>query len=113
MGLLSYLGSVYSVSTLDSRFITPSSVPYKTLADSRNDPLSTNSYAEAVKAKAEPSKWRTREFYTYYFCLAFLIIPSMWWVGYSVSRRMTYPRPPSDHLARCSRRRRSADNLSP
>ncbi|KAL1903163.1 glycerol transporter [Sporothrix stenoceras] len=94
MSLFSFLRSIYDVDTLDTRFTTPSTVPYKqdtpsskaaghngTLghADSRRDAA-----AEIVK-RAEPSKWRTPEFFVYYF-IFLTVVPYMFWVAYDVSR---------------------------
>lgn len=96
MSLFSFLRSIYNVDTLDTRFTTPSTVPYKpeiasskaasrsngTLGDtdSRRDAT-----AEIIK-RAEPSKWRTPEFYIYYF-IFLTVVPYMFWVAYDVSRR--------------------------
>ena len=96
MSFVSFLRSIYNVDTLDTRFTTPSTVPYKPesspSSDGRiNDPLSgaesrRDAAAENIK-RAEPSKWRSPEFILYYLILLF-IIPNMFWVAYDVSRRM-------------------------
>lgn len=107
MSLFSFLRSIYDVDTLDTRFTTPSTVPYKpdtpsskaggrsngTLghADSRRDAA-----ADIVK-RAEPSKWRSPEFFVYYFVFL-TVVPYMFWVAYDVSRRMSLPwRPTGPH----------------
>jgi len=85
MGLFSFLRSVYDVSTLDTRFTTPPSVPYKTVLESRHDPLAKD-YTAGVKAKAQPSKWRTPEFLLYGL-IFIVVVPMMIWIPFSVSRR--------------------------
>jgi hypothetical protein len=78
-GPLSFLASVYDLDTLDTRFTTPSSVPYKAAIDKREDD-------RVPDKRAEPSKWNTLEFYVYY--LVFLtVVPYMFWIAYDVSRR--------------------------
>ena len=105
MSLFSFLRSLYDVDTLDTRFTTPSTVPYKPAlprpgaggrsngspgreallsADSRRDGA-----ADIIK-RAEPSKWRTPEFYFYYF-IFLTVVPYMFWVAYDVSRRTSVP----------------------
>lgn len=84
MGLLSYVGKVYDLDTLDTRFTTKSSVPYQTVIDARTDPDLKKEAAH--KSRGQPSKWKTNEFSLYFVILAFAI-PYMFWVVYSVSRR--------------------------
>ncbi|PKS12774.1 hypothetical protein jhhlp_000985 [Lomentospora prolificans] len=84
MGLFRFLRSVYDVSTLDTRFTTPSSVPYRTVVESKHDPLAKD-YTAGVKAKAQPSKWRSPEFFVY-FLVFMIVIPMMIWIPFSVSR---------------------------
>lgn len=80
-GPLSFLAGVYDLDTLDTRFTTPSSVPYKNSIDARDSERSK------PDKRAEPSKWGTPEFYVYY--LVFLsVVPYMFWIAYDVSRRM-------------------------
>ena len=87
MGLLSFLGSVYDLDTLDTRFTTSSSTSYKTVVDARNDPTAKNGAEKRASSRAQPSKWNSPEFYLYY--LVFLIcVPLMFWVPYQVSKRM-------------------------
>ncbi|GAB1311011.1 glycerol transporter [Madurella fahalii] len=91
---LSFLASIYDLDTLDTRFTTPSSVPYKAAvadarggADKRGDSSSSSSSSNSrtPDKRAEPSKWGTLEFYVYY--LVFLTaVPSMFWIAYDVSR---------------------------
>ncbi|KAK4252230.1 MBOAT, membrane-bound O-acyltransferase family-domain-containing protein [Corynascus novoguineensis] len=76
---LSFLSSLYDLETLDTRFTTPSSVPYRAANDKREDDKAV------ADKRAEPPKWRTPEFYFYY--LVFLVVvPYMFWVAYDVSR---------------------------
>jgi hypothetical protein len=78
-GPLSFLASVYNLDTLDTRFTTPSSVPYRAPNGKREDEAKPDK-------RAEPSKWGTAEFYVYY--LVFLTaVPYMFWIAYDVSRR--------------------------
>lgn len=87
MGLLSFLQSVYTLDTLDTRFTTPSSASYRTVIDSRGDPGASNGLKERTASRASPSKWKTPEFYLYYFVFL-TCIPLMIWIPYTVSRRM-------------------------
>lgn len=89
MGLLSFLRSVYTLDTLDTRFTTPSATSYRTVIDSRNDPGSKDGHKERIAARATPSKWNTPEFYIYYLVFAFCI-PMMLWIPYTVSRCMRH-----------------------
>lgn len=75
-GPLSFLASIYDLDTLDTRFTTPSSVPYRAAADAPVKP----------DPRAEPSKWATPEFYLYYLVFV-TVVPYMFWVAYDVSRR--------------------------
>lgn len=86
MGLVSYLGKVYDLDTLDTRFTNSSSVPYQTVIDARSDPVASHEPPSKAKSRAAPPKWRTAEFYLYYILLG-IAIPSMFWVAYDVSRR--------------------------
>lgn len=81
-GFWSFLGSVYDMDTLDTRFTTPSTVAYRgkaaAAADKKDDQRST-------AAQAQPSKWGTLEFYLYYL-VVIVAIPAMLWYPYTVSR---------------------------
>ena len=91
-GLLSFLRSVYDLDTIDTRLTTPSSVPYSAKSaaaaddDGRNKKDDKRS-ASPQAVQTSPSRWLTPEFLLYYFLLSF-IIPYMFWIAYSVSRRM-------------------------
>jgi hypothetical protein len=86
MGALSFLRNVYTLDTLDTRFNSSSSVPYQTVIDARSDPAARQEAASKARARAEPSKWATPEFYLYYVVFA-VAVPYMFWIAYDVSRR--------------------------
>ncbi|EFX00939.1 glycerol/H+ symporter [Grosmannia clavigera kw1407] len=95
MGFLRVLRSVYDVDTLDTRFTTPSTVPYRAAVADRYDNGNDSSVAaddskiSSVRAeiskRAEPSKWRSPE-YLLYIILISIAMPFMFWIPYSVSR---------------------------
>jgi len=98
MSIFSYIRSVYALDTIDTRFTSSSSTPYKTVVDARLDPAASTSKRDdsipgaGVKTDrrglpvAQPSKWNTPEFYFYY--LVFIVtVPYMFWIAYNVSRR--------------------------
>lgn len=85
MGVFSFFRKVYDIDTLDTRFMSSSSVPYQTVIEARSDPDAVKEAAD--KARAPPPKWQTPEFYLYYFVFLWAV-PYMFWVAYSVSRRM-------------------------
>ncbi len=95
MGLLSYIKSIFALDTIDTRFTNSSSTPYKPLAQDpgvdtpkRDDSLGGIGVKTDHNGRpiAQPSRWKTPEFYLYY--LVFLIvIPYMFWVAFDVSRR--------------------------
>ena len=89
MNPLSLVRSIYDLDTLDTRFTTPSSVPYKTVVDARHDAIGKRESATRLAKKGEPSKWRTTEFYIYY-AVFIVTVPYMFWVTYDVSRRMRF-----------------------
>ena len=97
--LLSFLGSVYDLDTLDTRFTTPSSIPYSTksssanLAGDRQTSSKRDERGATASLSTSPPRWATAEFYLYY--LVFLVaVPYMFWVPYTVSRRMLAPSDP-------------------
>ncbi|KAJ4295938.1 glycerol transporter [Collariella sp. IMI 366227] len=77
-GPLSFLASVYDLDTIDTRFTTPSSVPYRASLEKREED-------KVADKRAEPPKWRTPEFYLYYLILL-VVVPYMFWIAYDVSR---------------------------
>lgn len=97
MGALSYFRKIYNIDTLDTRFTNPSTAPYKTVIESRDDAAAA-SRERAAKWNARttsPSRWRTPEFYLWYL-IFFPAFPAMYWVTYTASRgRRHGPSPPS------------------
>lgn len=87
-GAIPFLRRAYHLDTLDTRFTNSSSVPYQTVIDARSDPVSTEESANKARARSQPSKWNTPEFYFYYL-IFILAVPYMFWVPYEVSRRMS------------------------
>lgn len=92
MGALSYFGKVYDLDTLDTRFLSSSTVPYKTVIEARSDPDAVKEARDKAQARAPPSKWQTPEFYLYYLVILWAV-PYMFWVAYDVSRRTLSQRP--------------------
>lgn len=87
-GVLSWLGSIYDLDTLDTRFTTPSSVPYTVRS---NSPTGREDKRDDGRSKGEPApppRWTSPEFIFYYLMLSW-IIPYMFWVAYTVSRGMS------------------------
>jgi hypothetical protein len=92
MGALSFLRDVYDLDTLDTRFTNSSSTPYNTVIESRGDAAASKERASRFSGKAEPSRWRTPEFFFYY--LVFIIcVPLMFWTAYTASSRMAGHQP--------------------
>ncbi|KAK2068271.1 hypothetical protein P8C59_002919 [Phyllachora maydis] len=89
MGLLSFIKAVYDLDTLDTRFTTPSTVPYKTVVESRKNGADKRETVNKTRDRAQPSKWNTPEFYLYYLVVGAAVY-NMFRVAYNVSR-------PSDH----------------
>jgi len=89
MGLLSFLKGVYDIDTLDTRLVTPSTVPYSARSPAAVDEgRSKKDDKRLALAQTSPSRWATPEFILYYLLLSW-IIPSMFWIAYTVSRRMS------------------------
>lgn len=85
MGLLSSVKGIYSLDTLDTRFTTPSTVSYSTAVEARTDRDGKREVYNTPNKKAQPSKWRTPEFFLYYLVVV-VVVPYMFWVAYDVSR---------------------------
>lgn len=85
MSPLSFLRSVYTLDTLDTRFTTASSTPYKTVIDSRGEEDVRDAQKEKIASRAPPSKWNTPEFYLY-LAVVFICVPLIIWIPYTVSR---------------------------
>jgi hypothetical protein len=98
MSIFSYIRSIYALDTLDTRFTNSSAIPYKAVADGRAGSAAVAAKRDdsvpgvGVKTDhsgrpiAQPSKWKTPEFYFYYF-IFIITVPYMFWVAYDVSRR--------------------------
>jgi len=98
MTIFSYIRSVYSLDTIDTRFTSSSSTPYQAVVDRRAESAEANAKRDdsipgvGVKTDhsgrpvAQPSKWNTTEFYLYYLVFI-IVVPSMFWVVFDVSRR--------------------------
>ncbi|CAL3972291.1 unnamed protein product [Diplocarpon coronariae] len=96
MSLFSYVRSIYALDTIDTRFTSSSTTPYRAVVDARSHPDHRAKRDDSVpgvggrtdhsgRPIAQPSKWNTAEFYFYY--VVFLtVVPSMFWVAYDVSR---------------------------
>lgn len=87
MSLLSFLRSVYTLDTLDTRFTTTSATSYKTVIDSRGEENVRDAQKEKIASRASPSKWNTPEFYLY-LAVVFICVPLIIGIPYTVSRRM-------------------------
>jgi hypothetical protein len=90
MGPISYLLSVYDLDTLDTRFVAPSTVPYKAVIEARAGSRGKGESLGKADKRAKASKWGTPEFFLYYI-IFIITVPYMFFVAYDVSRRM-YPR---------------------
>jgi hypothetical protein len=92
MGILSYVQSIYTLDTIDTRFTNSSSTPYRvdpTAAASKRDDSKPGAEVRLDsngRPRAQPSRWNTPEFYFYYFVFL-TVVPYMFWIGYDVSRR--------------------------
>lgn len=98
MSAFSYIKSIYALDTIDTRFTSSSATPYKAVIDARADPATSGSKRDdsipgvgvrtdhSGRPIAQPSKWKTPEFYFYYFVFI-TVVPYMFWIAYDVSRR--------------------------
>ncbi|ETS81909.1 hypothetical protein PFICI_06911 [Pestalotiopsis fici W106-1] len=84
MGVLSFFRSIYDLDTLDTRFTTSSSTPYKTVVESRGDVSASKERAARFSGSTTPSKWKTPEFFLYYLIIG-MCIPAMFWTAYTAS----------------------------
>lgn len=90
MGAFSYLGNIYNLDTLDTRFVVSSNTPYKAVVEARDD-TATASKERAARWNSRPqseSRWKTPEFYLYYVLFG-AALPSMFWVAYEASKSTT------------------------
>lgn len=98
MAWLQYLKRLYSLDTLDTRFVIPANTPSRDAAteltidpvkpgpSSDNARKRSNGHIKSSPSKdVHPSQWNTPEFYFYY--LVFLVaVPYMFKTGYDVSK---------------------------
>ncbi|KAG6034076.1 hypothetical protein E4U41_006705, partial [Claviceps citrina] len=75
MAILSFFRKVYDLDTLDTRFTTLSSTPYRTVIEARNDADAARQAADKAQAQAQAQgtsrpKWRTPEFLLYFAVVA-------------------------------------------
>ena len=77
-----YIQKVYSLDTLDTRLTTSSKTPPDPTGDA---PVDTKEKQD-VAAKAQSSRWGTAE-YSFYYLIFLTIVPLMFYVPFSVSRR--------------------------
>ncbi|RYC59965.1 hypothetical protein CHU98_g6245 [Xylaria longipes] len=91
MGAFSFLGNVYDLDTLDTRFTVSSTTPYKTVVEARNDTAAASKErAEAWNSRPQSRpKWNTPEFFLYY-AVCILAVPYMFWIAYDASKA-THP----------------------
>ena len=82
----SLVAKIYDLDTLDTRFTTPSGVPYRAIVDSREVDKREKQLSPLRGAAVEESRWGTPEFWLYYLVIA-VALPAMFWVAYDVSRR--------------------------
>src|SRR3569833_3313182 len=85
MGLLSSLRSIYNVGTLDTRYTTQSSVPYKITIDTRDEGSASRDRRMMPDPRAPPPMWNTLEFYFYYLVISGAVI-SMFWIESGVTK---------------------------
>lgn len=97
MSIFSYIRSIYALDTIDTRFTNSSGTPYRTVIDTRTENAAANAKRDdsipgagvrtdhSGRPIAQPSNWKTPEFYFYYFVFI-TIVPYMFWVAYDVSR---------------------------
>jgi hypothetical protein len=83
MGLAQDMRKLYTLETLDTRFVVPSDVP---LRNSMVQLDGDDRQPEPTK-DAQPSLWRSTEFIVYYVLL-WIIIPIMIWIPIQISKRM-------------------------
>lgn len=84
MTILHYVGRLYSLDTLDTRFTTSSKTP---LSNAR--PTTGQGSANKIEkevSEAPRQRWTTLEFYIYYLVIL-VAIPSMFKATYDVSNR--------------------------
>ena len=83
MGLLQDVGKLYSLETLDTRFVIPNNAP---LSSSVAE-IESEDWKPTPTKDARPSLWRTPEFFGYYFVFL-TVVPIMVWIPMQISMRM-------------------------
>ena len=91
MNLLNHAGRLYSLETLDTRFVTSSKTPPSPIDPARPSPdeapykKGRSGAAELAKG-ASPPRWRSPEF-TYHGLVFLIVVPLMFKTAYDVSKR--------------------------
>lgn len=70
---LSYLRQLYSLDTLDTRFVVPATVPPKEALEEANvDPAISDGRGKSRNGanSVQPPRWKTNEFYFYYLAIS-------------------------------------------
>jgi len=83
MGFFSALKNLYSLDTVDPRLTAPS-------GNKRKQSAAAASTASTEFPEPQPSRWKTPEFYGYYFVFA-VVVPLMFKVTYDLSRGWPIP----------------------
>jgi len=84
---LNYFRQLYSLDTLDTRFVVPATVPPKEALEAARFDSAETSTAQNGRSKgrkplegAQPARWRTLEFYFYFVSVGY----SIWFMVTSV-----------------------------
>ncbi|RYP61440.1 hypothetical protein DL771_010140 [Monosporascus sp. 5C6A] len=87
MGVLSFLRKIYNLDTLDTRFTNSTSVPYKTVIDSRDDATASKERASRWNSSSTWPRPSTPEVYLYILLIS-AATPYMFWGAYDASRSL-------------------------
>lgn len=84
--VLAYVRRIYSLDTLDTRFTTPSNVPYRTHQQDYDDPV-VKRERESKFAKNLPavSRWPSLEFVAYR-TIVMMAVVAIYWIPFGVSQ---------------------------
>ncbi|RDW56420.1 hypothetical protein BP5796_13169 [Coleophoma crateriformis] len=97
MDIFSWIGSIYALDTIDTRFTSPPLNASKDIVSVPSEPTTSTSKRDdsvlspgvridhSGRPIAQSSKWNTPEFYIYYFVFV-TVVPYMFWVVYDVSK---------------------------
>jgi len=94
MSLLHNFKRIYSLDTLDTRFTVSAKTPLQHTSNehgvTRSNPAlitgdTGNTKSKRSPSEPQPARWRTPEYYFYYFCFI-TIVPLMFKVPYDVSK---------------------------